>query len=113
MIWAPIDLWVCVQSNDDIVTMLTHLKDKNEEYHIYDKNWREEDEDIDANFFKEIKMADVEKVESAGNIDNLLTRLGALTVGKLWRDLNLKSLIVICVISIKSWRYLEKFLCGR
>ena len=38
MIWAPIDLWVCVQSNDDIVTMLTHLKDKNEEYHIHDKN---------------------------------------------------------------------------
>lgn len=47
-------------------------------------------------------MADVEKVESAGNIDNLLTRLGALTVGKLGRDLNFKSLIVICVISIKS-----------
>ena len=47
-------------------------------------------------------MADVEKVESAGNIDNLLTRLGALTVGKLGTDLNFKSLIVICVISIKS-----------
>ena len=39
-----------------------------------------------ANFFKEVEVADVEKVKSAGNINNLLARLRAFAVGKLEGD---------------------------
>ena len=49
-------------------------------------------------FFEEVKVADVEKVEGAGNIDNLLTGLGPFAVGKLEGD---SSFNVSCVKSIE------------
>jgi hypothetical protein len=56
--FVPIDFWISVQSNDDIVGMLAH-------------------------FFKEVEVADVEQVEGTGNIDDPLAGLGAFAVGKL------------------------------
>ena len=41
---------------------------------------------VEADLFKEVKVANVEKVEGAGNIDNLLAGLGAFAVGKLEGD---------------------------
>ena len=63
---------------------------------------------MEADFLEEVEVANVEKVEGAGNIDNLLAGLGAFAVGKLERDSSLKygeqDLYV---------ENLEKFLCGR
>ena len=44
---------------------------------------------IEADFFKEVEVADVEQVEGTGNIDNPLAGLGAFAVGKLEGDSSL------------------------
>ena len=41
---------------------------------------------MEADFLKEVEVADVEKVEGAGNIHNLLAGLRAFAVGKLEGD---------------------------
>ena len=41
---------------------------------------------VEADLFEEVEVANVEKVEGAGNIDNLLAGLGAFAVGKLEGD---------------------------
>ena len=40
----------------------------------------------EADFLEEVEVADVEQVEGAGNIDDLLAGLGAFAVGKLEGD---------------------------
>ena len=45
---------------------------------------------MEADFLEEVEVANVEKVEGAGNIDNLLAGLGAFAVGKLEGDSSLK-----------------------
>ena len=90
-IFAPVDFRVSVQSNNDIVAMFTHLRGFNNQKQYgcerglikHDPN----DERKFENFFEEVKVADVEKVEGSGNIDNLLAKLGAFAVGKLEGEL--------------------------
>ena len=66
---------------------------------------------MEADFLEEVEVADVEEVEGAGNIDDLLAGLGAFAVGKLEGDSSFNI--------IKYWEQdlyvenLEKFLCGR
>ena len=77
----PVDFRISVQSNNDIVAMFTHLQHYGWERGLikHDQN----DERKFENFFEEVKVADMEKVEGSGNIDNLLVELGAFAVGKL------------------------------
>ena len=117
-ILAPIHFRISVQSNDDIVAVLTHLGSFNNENQLID-GWTDGREDsknsfhkkmMEADFLEEVEVADVEQVEGAGNIDDLLAGLGAFAVGKLEGDSSFNI--------IKYWEQdlyvenLEKFLCS-